>query len=240
MSDSKHAPQLADIINDITCKIVAGDIQSGAPIPTAEQITAQWGVDSGTASQVAPALRSAGLTADVPGIGAVALSQHGVQQRLRHAAATGTIYPPGHTARIVSCGITAAPDVVAAQLGLTGAVKEAICRVRVTEAFGTPVSTSTSWHDARYASHVPELLKPEPTGAGSIRLIRQRCRVRATHGREEARATAATAEIADLLGVQPGEPVLATRCWVIANDTVIEYAEGARRQDQSTMYEYAL
>lgn len=240
MSDSEQTPQLSHIVDDITRKIVAGDIHPGAQVPTPEQIIDQWGVGEETAAQVAPALRHAGLTATVPGVGVVALSQHGGQQRLRTAATTGKIYPPGHAARILSSDIVAAPDEVAIQLGLPDGNREAVRRVRVTEAFGKPVSTSVSWHDARYAVDVPELLKPERMLGGSVRLIRERCEVRATHGREEVRATVATADIAELLGIEEGTPVLATRCWVIANDAVIEYAEGARLQDQSTMYEYPL
>lgn len=240
MSELDRTPLFARIADEIGRRIVAGAIQPGEKIPTQREIMDEWGVSMATAAKIAPTLRAMNLIETRHGIGSVAKSQHGTQQRLENAKNTGKIYPPGHKARIVKAEIVVADKTVAKELQLPTGNNAVVRRVRVTEALGVPVSTSTSYFDAHFATEAPELLREERIIGGTSGLIGKRYGMEPRSGREEVMIETATPEIAKLLGVGPGDPVLQTRCWIMDGDKVIEYAEGARKRGQSTAYEYKL
>lgn len=64
-------PRYARIVADIRARIAAGDLRAGDRIPSARQITRDWGVAIATATKVHAALRQEGLVRAVPGVGTV-------------------------------------------------------------------------------------------------------------------------------------------------------------------------
>jgi AcrR family transcriptional regulator len=64
-------PRYARIVADIRARIAAGDLCAGDRVPSARQITRDWGVAIATATKVHAALRQDGLVRAVPGVGTV-------------------------------------------------------------------------------------------------------------------------------------------------------------------------
>jgi AcrR family transcriptional regulator len=64
-------PPYARIVADIRTRIAAGDLRPGDRIPSARQITRQWGVAIATATKVHATLRQEGLVQAVAGIGTI-------------------------------------------------------------------------------------------------------------------------------------------------------------------------
>ena len=115
-------PPYLQIASNLREKIVSGELSDGDPIPSARQITRDWGVAMATATKVLATLRSEGLVRALPGIGTVVTSRESLHaaagDRSSSIARRGRIYPPGHYARILSSELTTAPDEVADALGL--------------------------------------------------------------------------------------------------------------------------
>ncbi|HEX6685153.1 MAG TPA: TetR/AcrR family transcriptional regulator C-terminal domain-containing protein [Candidatus Limnocylindrales bacterium] len=59
------------IVAEIRRRITDGELQPGVRVPSARQITAQWGVAIATATKVLAALQQEGLVRSVPGVGTV-------------------------------------------------------------------------------------------------------------------------------------------------------------------------
>jgi AcrR family transcriptional regulator len=64
-------PRYARIVAEIRARIAAGDLREGDRVPSARQITRDWGVAIATATKVHAALRQEGLVRAVPGVGTV-------------------------------------------------------------------------------------------------------------------------------------------------------------------------
>lgn len=64
-------PPYQRIADEIRERISRGELQPGQPVPSARQITRDWGVALATATKVLAALRQDGLVTAVPGIGTV-------------------------------------------------------------------------------------------------------------------------------------------------------------------------
>ncbi len=69
--DHTTEPPYARIVADIRRRIADGDLRAGDRIPSARQITREWGVAIATATKVHATLRHEGLVRAVPGIGTV-------------------------------------------------------------------------------------------------------------------------------------------------------------------------
>jgi AcrR family transcriptional regulator len=63
--------EYTQILADIRARIAAGDLRPGDRVPSARQITREWGVAIATATKVHAALRREGLAQAVPGVGTV-------------------------------------------------------------------------------------------------------------------------------------------------------------------------
>jgi DNA-binding transcriptional regulator YhcF (GntR family) len=61
----------AQIVADIRARIASGELHTGDRVPSARQITRDWGVAIATATKVHAALQREGLVRSVPGIGTV-------------------------------------------------------------------------------------------------------------------------------------------------------------------------
>ncbi len=64
-------PPYTGIVADIRRRIAAGELRPGDRVPSARQITREWGVAIATATRALAALREEGLVRAVPGVGTV-------------------------------------------------------------------------------------------------------------------------------------------------------------------------
>jgi AcrR family transcriptional regulator len=71
MSRIQPDPPYRRIVSDIRGRIVAGDLGVGDRVPSARQITQEWGVAIATATKVLATLRQEGLVRVMPGVGTV-------------------------------------------------------------------------------------------------------------------------------------------------------------------------
>src|SRR5213592_4734308 len=95
-------PPSARIVADIRRRIAAGELRPGDRIPSARQITREWGVAIATATKVLAALRQEGLVRAVPGVGTVVAAPHPAREAASGPAAnpapaaeTGSAPGPG-------------------------------------------------------------------------------------------------------------------------------------------------
>ncbi|GII80705.1 GntR family transcriptional regulator [Sphaerisporangium rufum] len=74
-AENATQPPYLRIAGEIRRRIETGDLPPGARVPSARQITAQWGVAMATAGKVLAALRQQGLVTAVPGVGTVVAAE---------------------------------------------------------------------------------------------------------------------------------------------------------------------
>ena len=98
------------IVNDLSDRIHAGDLQPGDRVPSTRQISAQWGVAIATATKALAELQRRGLVRAVAGVGTVVAEPTAVAERTvaaeRTAVAGATTIPS-----------TSVPDATAATTG---------------------------------------------------------------------------------------------------------------------------
>jgi len=223
-------PPYLQIATHLREKIVSGELSDGDSIPSARQITRDWGVAMATATKVLATLRSEGLVRAVPGVGTVVTSRESLHaaagDRSSSIARRGRIYPPGHYARILSCELTTAPDEVADALGLD-AGSEVIRRDRtVYDDHDSPLSTSISWFDGSLTAEAPLLLTSERIPQGSYAYVAGQLGRSYERSLEQFAARAATPAVATQLRIDEGSPVLATRTRFLDDrGDVLEYGE---------------
>ena len=232
-------PPYLQVVAQIRGQIRTGLLREGDMVPSARQMTREWGISLATATKVLAALRSEGLARGVPGVGTVVVATGDTpRDRLTSVRRTGRIYATDEHARIVSAELVPAPEDVAIALGIdTGA--PAIRRRRVTYRGEQPVSASTSWYDGALAEVAPNLLGTERLKEGTPRYIEDHTGRSAVGGRDHVGARHATAEDAEALGIEPGTAVLHGLNWYYdAAGAVLEYGEYVSAGDRLRAYEY--
>lgn len=230
-SIERPEPAYLQVVRHIRDQIASGQLADGDPVPSARQITREWGVAMATATKALTTLRAEGLTRSIVGKGTVveALQHRSAHDRTAAVQRTGRIYPPGHYARIVSAELTAAPEHVADALHLDPSAP-VIRRERITyDANGVPLSTSVSWFDGELANSAPLLLEAERIRQGTAHYITEqtgRERRPAEHDTTYLEAEAANATEAEALNIPQQSPVLRGRNFYRdVNGDVIEYGE---------------
>jgi DNA-binding GntR family transcriptional regulator len=234
-------PPYMQVVGHIRDRIRSGDLKEGDTIPSARQITQEWGVSLATATKVLAALRSEGLVKGMQGIGTVVVGTTAApKDRLAAIRSSGRIYTPGEHARIEAAELMEAPDRVADALGLdVGA--PVIRRYRVTYRNEQPVSASTSWFDGALAEVAPKLLQTERLRQGTPGYIEEMTGRTATSGRDQVSARLASTEDAAALGIEAGEAVLHGRNWYYdADGMVIEYGEYVSAGNREWSYDYRI
>src|SRR5690349_14654747 len=69
--DDGTVPPYRRIVAEISARVAAGTLRPGDRIPSARQITREWGVAIATATKVLATLRQEGVVRPVPGVGTV-------------------------------------------------------------------------------------------------------------------------------------------------------------------------
>lgn len=234
-------PPYMQVVAEIRDRIKSGQLREGDHVPSARQISRDWGVAIATATKVLAALRSEGLARGVPGIGTVVTaSGRGPRDRLAAIQQTGRIYGPDERAEIKEAGLTDAPQQVTDALGLAPGTR-VIRRRRITYRDDRPTSASTSWYDGTLADAAPKLLEASRIKEGTPRYIEATTGRRIVSGRDQVGARPATEQDAEDLGVEPGTAVLHGRNWYLDEQgDVVEYGEYASEGDRLRSYEYLM
>jgi DNA-binding GntR family transcriptional regulator len=254
----RNDPPYMQVVAQIRQRITDGQIAVGDAIPSAREITREWGVSLATATKVLAALRSEGLVKAVVGIGTVVVrplpafvgigdsgtsepspaGTESPQDHLRSMRETGRIYAPGNYAKIVAAELVPAPTHVAEALGVEeGAL--VIRRHRVTYRDDKPSSASTSWFDGALADVAPRLLTTERMPQGTPGYICEATGRVAHSGRDLVTARIATTDDAAELGVEPGTVILQGENWFLDEDgAVIEFGEYITADGRSWSYNY--
>ncbi|GLF94324.1 UTRA domain-containing protein [Streptomyces yaizuensis] len=128
-------------------------------------------------------------------------------ERLRMLRAGGTGTLPGERVEVTGAGLEPAPADVAAALGVAEGTPVVRRRRRYADERG-PVALSTSWLPGFLADEAPELLSPEPLPAMTFGLVEERTGRRVVRRRDAISVCRAPDDVATLLGVAAGEPVL--------------------------------
>lgn len=235
-------PPYMQVVAAIRERIRSGALKPGDHVPSARQITREWGVSIATATKVLAALRSEGLARGVSGVGTVVMAPPAANPRdhLTSMRRTGRIYADGGHAKILDSGLIEAPAYVADALGVEHGT-QVIRRERVTYQGESPVSASVSWFDGALAADCPLLLVAERIPAGTPGYIQQQTGRTVTAGRDHLTAVDASREDAAKLGLPAGTAILHGENWYLdANGDVIEYGEYITAGDRGWSYDYSV
>jgi DNA-binding GntR family transcriptional regulator len=232
-------PPYMQVVRHIREQIQDGRLPEGSTIPSARQITKDWGISLATATKVLAALRSEGLVRAVVGIGTVVLAPTpSPQGHLVSMHQTGRIYPQGNYARILGSELVPAPDNVAEALGVAPGTP-VIRRHRVTFRGENPLSASTSWFDGSLAETAPLLLVAERLKQGTPRYVQEMTGRKVVRGRDDIKARIVSSEEAEELNIEPGTAVLqGANTYIDGEGDVIEFGEYVAPGDLGWSYEY--
>jgi DNA-binding GntR family transcriptional regulator len=224
--------------------ILSGAMAEGDLMPSARKIVSEWKIAHATAAKVLSTLRSEGLVEGKPGIGTVVTGRtrhRSAQDRLTAISRTGLIYPPGHFARIRSAELITAPDYVAEALDLPSG-STVIRRQRTTfNADELPESTSISWFDGALIEACPDLVVPERIRKGTVHYIAEQTGRQLQNGRDGVSAASASTEVAEVLRIDIGAPVLLGRnWWTDSSGWVAEFGESISPEGRWIYYDYEI
>jgi DNA-binding GntR family transcriptional regulator len=235
-------PPYMQVVAAIRERIRSGALKPGDHVPSARQITREWGVSIATATKVLAALRSEGLARGVSGVGTVVMPPPAANPRdhLTSMRRTGRIYADGSHAMILASALVEAPAYVADALGVEPG-SQVIRRERVTYQGESPVSASVSWFDGALAVDCPQLLVAERIPAGTPGYIQQQTGRTVTAGRDHLTALDASQDDAAKLGLTAGTAILHGENWYLdAHGDVIEYGEYITAGDRGWSYDYSV
>ncbi len=167
-------PKYDVIATDLRGRIVRGELEPGAELPSERELTEKWKVSRATVVRGLDVLRQEGLIETRQGSGSIVRERvplaRTAGERYATSLATGHVYTAGEYAEIVSAEMVPAPDHVATALGVEPGAQVA-ARVRVTFEGEKPVATSTSYFTAEVAAAAPRLLQRERIREGTTRYV---------------------------------------------------------------------
>jgi GntR family transcriptional regulator len=207
---SSALPPYRRIAAQIQDRIERGELRPGDRIPSVREIVRDEGVSVATATRVAAVLRADGYAETIPGIGTVARLPSRVTSgpdRLRLQRATGSGFRAGERVEIIGAALVPASAEVADALGMDPGVPVVERRRRYLDGDG-PVALSTSWLAGELADAAPELVSAEPLPVMTFGLVEERTGRRAVKRRDTVSLRTVPEDLAPLLDVAPGTPVL--------------------------------
>lgn len=167
-------PKYDVIATDLRGRIVRGELEPGASIPSERELTEKWAVSRATVVRALDLLRQEGLIDTRQGSGSTVRERTPLArtagERYATSLATGHVYTAGEHATITAAETTLAPDDVAAALGITAGTS-VVRRQRVTFEGELPVATSTSWFTSEVGEAAPRLLARERVREGTTRYV---------------------------------------------------------------------
>jgi DNA-binding GntR family transcriptional regulator len=225
----RPAPPYVQIATALRARILSGELKPGDRVPSVRSLVREYQVAMATAQRAVATVRAEGYIRPEPGIGSVVTTEEergrassDIVERTRR---TGRVYPEGQHAVITKAGMAKATLQVAGALGVQ-AGSPVIRRDRVTYVGETPVSASSSWFPAEYASFAPKLLERERIREGTFAYVAT------VSGRElgfwldQYDLALATKAEARRLDIPAGSPVARGRNWIYDDQgEVLEYGE---------------
>ena len=164
-------PKYVQIANHLRDRILTGELEPGAEVPSERDIVEQWRVSRPTATRALAALRVEGLVESRQGSGTFVRERPKLYRRARdryaHARATGRAYGSDEWSEIIRAERAPAPEEIASALGLEPG-SEAVMRTRVVRDSHGPVEVSTSWFRPELAERAPRLLERSRIREGTL------------------------------------------------------------------------
>ncbi|WP_328916743.1 MULTISPECIES: GntR family transcriptional regulator [unclassified Streptomyces] len=236
-------PPYRRIAAHIKGRIERGELQPGDRIPSVRDIIRDEAVSVATATRVAAVLRAEGYAQTIPGIGTVARVPGKITpgpDRLQLQRTTGSGFRSGERAEIISAELLPATGEIADALEVDEGSAVVRRRRRYLDDEGV-IAVSTSWLSGELADAAPELLSAEPLPAMTFGLIEDRTGRRAVKRRDVVSLRPVPADIAPLLGVDPGVLALtmANHYWD-QHGQVTEYARDFMSADRQLTADYDL
>jgi DNA-binding GntR family transcriptional regulator len=222
----RSTPPYLQITDHYRQLIHDGALEDGYKLPPIIELAKEWGVATATVQKALGQLRSGGLIRSTPqGTFVTRARMTTGPDRLQMLRATGNGYRAGERAEVVKAELTNAPKYVAEALNLEQNT-DVVQRQRVYTDNDGVVTVSTSWLPGYFAQAAPELLATEPLPKMTFGLIEERTERRAVHRRDVVAIKDAPEDIASLLKVAPGTPVLTmTNYYWDQHGDVTEFAE---------------
>jgi GntR family transcriptional regulator len=208
--DSPALPPYRRIAVEIKNRIERGELQPGDRIPSVREIVRDEGVSVATATRVASVLRAEGYAETIPGIGTVARMPSKLTtgpDRLQLQRTTGSGFKPGERVEIISAELVPANAEVADALEVEEGTHVVQRRRRYLDEDGV-VALSTSWLPGELAEAAPELISTGPLPKMTFGLIEDRTGRRAVKRRDSVSIEELPEDVAPLLELDPGTPVL--------------------------------
>ena len=222
----------AKIAAHYTELIASGQLQPGSLLPSIKNLAEEWSVSTATAEKALRKLRNEGLVRGIHGIGTEVLDRPAPMssgsQRQDRGHRTGSSWGSGERSDSHQAAVVPAPAEVAQALDIEPG-SDVIRRSRVYRDRHGIVAHSTSWIPAQYGKLIPQLAVSERlTGGTSLQLITQVTRRPISHRIDTASARLLTAEYAQLLELDPQNPlaepvVVMTAKFVDSEGSVVEY-----------------
>lgn len=196
-------PLYMQIEEELRGAISNGELGPLARVPSEAELSAQFSVSRMTARKALDRLVGDGLLFRQPGKGtfvATAKIQHGPSQQLSFSAAMEAIGRVVAT-RVLEAGLVGAPSNVAQKLRLAHQSPVVFMR-RLRSVDGTPAAIHVAYLLPRFAPLLDEDL------TGSLYGLMADLGGRVEHASDEIEAIAAIGDVARLLKVQPGAPLV--------------------------------
>jgi GntR family transcriptional regulator len=221
-------PVHVSIRDDLRMRLVGGEWPAGKRLPSETELAAQYGVARMTIRQAVGVLASEGLVVRRQGLGTFAVDRRPTRSADELLSFTEEMRRQGHQVRtkLISAAVEQPPPAAreALQLGVSAA-SVMVRRVRLVD--GCPVIVQNSWLPyARFAG-----LDADPLLDGSLyAMLETRYGVSIVRAKQVFAAVAVDQPDAEILGLQPCEPVLqiARTTYDISN-RIIEFAMSTTR-----------
>lgn len=222
-------PKYMQIANYVRDQILRGDLTPGDEVPSERQISAEWTVARPTAARALEALRQQGFVESRQGSGTFVRDRMRpnrlARERYSRARDTGKIYPANERATILAADYDAAPDDVAAALGIDAGA-QVIRRQRLIHADDEPVELSTAWYAGSLGEQAPNLLIRERIRAGTTAYVEKTTGRRIRYARDEMSSRlAAAAEREHLRLPEPSAVLLVRHVVYDGEDRPLEFTE---------------
>lgn len=218
-------PMYQVIVRDITERITNGSLKAGERLESELRLAEHYGVSRMTLRQALGELESSGLVVRRHGSGTFVSAPQNLHRRVNHLGAFHEEMGVDATAietRLITQEVVAPDDRVAAELRLApGQTTSHLVRVRSLD--GRPIAVQESW--------VPYLLAPALGRDGLVdgslyKTLQQRAGLEVRSAEQSVSVAAAHPELAALLDVSEGSPVMSIRrLSSAANGSPIEVAQ---------------
>jgi GntR family transcriptional regulator len=235
VSYQSKSPLYQQIYQLLRHKILGGQWNPNEMLPSEAELVEQYNVSRATVRQALDELVSDGLIYRRQGRGTF-ISPPTVEQGLvRIVSFTEDMQQRGLNpgTKLISAGLVSASKMLANDLQIEEG--ESLARIeRLRLADGAPMSVEVSFLVHRYC---PGILAQDYTTRSLRLMLEESYQIRITSARQKIQAVAATEEMAEVLGIDPGAPLLyIERISFSEFDVPVEYLRLFHRGDRYTLH----